>query len=117
VIDVVTEYKTDLGLDPRLKDTMQVDFLSEWNVHVVEQHAVIRAINAELGLDGLGGQPDLAADQAPPGTQAVLGVGFLNRIGHRNIVSRQEIANRLTRRVRLMGSPELLGCFDDRRHL
>jgi hypothetical protein len=49
--------------------------------------------------------------------QAMLHVGFLSRIGRRNIVRWQEIANGLTRRVRLVGSPELLGCFDYRRRL
>ena len=65
--------------------------------HVVEQHAVVGLIDAELALHGERGQTDLASDQPSPLLQPALRVDLLRRIGEVDRVGGQHLPHRRNR--------------------
>ncbi len=76
--------------------------------HVVEQHAKVGLVHAELLLDGRGGQPDLAAHDAPAGGRPMARIDGLDAIGAVRVVGRQAVAQRSDRALRI-GRAQTLG--------
>ena len=66
VVEVAPDDEGDLGLDLGLDQLVAGDVPAVWNGHVVEQHAVVGLIDAELPLHGERGEADLPADQPAP---------------------------------------------------
>jgi IclR family acetate operon transcriptional repressor len=62
--------------------------------HVVEQHAVVRLVHAELGLHRLGRQPDLAADDPASGGAPDIGIDPLHGVGALAVGGLQPVAKR-----------------------
>jgi hypothetical protein len=79
------------------------------NRHVVEQHAVIGLIDAELALHGERDEADLAPDQAAPRREPTFGVDLLRRVGLVDRALGQHLAHRRHGRPRLVGAEDGVG--------
>jgi hypothetical protein len=84
----------DLGLDFGLQHFSERHFLVVVEAHVGEQHAEVRRVDAELLLNRLRGETDLAPDEAPALFQRMLGVRVLNGVCGVHAAGRQLLADR-----------------------
>ena len=60
-VEVGAEHERDLRLDLGLQESVHRDGAAVGHLHVVEQHAEVGPVHAELRLHGGRGQPDLAS--------------------------------------------------------
>ena len=88
VVEVALEHEGDLGLDARLEQTGRS---ARWppsaKRHVVEQHPEVGLVDAELGLDGGRGQPDLAAHDTAPAATRARADALLDGVRRRQVVA------------------------------
>ena len=109
VVEVAADDEGDLGLDLGLDQLVARDVPAVGNRHVVEQHAVVRLIDAELALHGERSQTDLASDQPSPLLQPPLRVDLLRRIGEVDRVGGQHLPHRRNWRSRVVGLEDRVG--------
>ena len=108
VVEVAPDDEGDLGLDLGLDQLVARHVPAVGNRHVVEQHAVVGLIDAELALHGERSQTDLASDQPSPLLQPPLCVDVLRRIGEVDRVGGQHLPHRGNRRSRVMGGEQFV---------
>ena len=93
--EVLAEDERDLGLDLGLEQELERhdrDLAGRTGVvHVVEQDAEVGLVDAQLGLDGRRGEPDLATDHASAGGRPVSVQPILDGIGRDDVVRPDEI--------------------------
>ncbi|MFC5143044.1 hypothetical protein ACFPK1_32815 [Actinomycetospora rhizophila] len=86
------EHERDLGLHLGLEQAPRSD--DAVHCHVVEEHAEVRGVDAELGLHRGVRQPDLAPDHASAAGEAVRGAAALHGVGGVDVVGADEVADR-----------------------
>ena len=108
VVEVAPDDEGDLGLDLGLDQLVARHVPAVGNRHVVEQHAVVRLIDAELALHGERSQTDLASDQPSPLLQPPLRVDLLRRIGEIDRVGGQHLPHRGNWGSRVLGGEQFV---------
>src|SRR5271166_5445302 len=108
VVEVAPHDEGDLGFDFRLDELVARHVPAVRHRHVVEQHAIVGLIDAELALHGERSQTDLASDQPLPLLQPPLRVDLLRRIGEVDRVGGQHLPHRRNRRSRVMGGEQFV---------
>ena len=107
-VEIAADDEGDLGLDLGLNQLVARNVPAVGNRHVVEQHAVVGLIDAELALHGERSQTDLASDQPSPLLQPPLRVDLLRRIGEVDRVGGQHLPHRRNRRSRVLGGEQFV---------
>jgi hypothetical protein len=95
----------------RLIELLHGDGFGVAEAHVVEEHAEIRLIDAELRLHGACRQADLASDHAAAAGQPAFGIHSLDGIGIRGIQAGMARSQGLRVAARPGSVPQGCGCF------
>ena len=99
MVEVGPEHEGYLGLDLRLQQQAGRDRLVPGDAHIVEEHAGIRLIDAELRLHRRCRQSDLPADDPGAGGQPLLRYQVLDAVCGGDVVLAEQITDRLAWRA------------------
>ena len=108
-VEIVAQHQPDLGLDPRLQQPGERNLLVVAVATLGEEGAEVGPVDAELGLHGGRGEPDLAAADTPAAlVDHALDVVLLHAICRLGIGADQ-VADGGTRHAGRGGVPQPVG--------